>query len=32
VFPRGLAESAHRDISAYGDWRAYMNGGGRAST
>jgi gamma-glutamylcyclotransferase (GGCT)/AIG2-like uncharacterized protein YtfP len=24
LFPRGLAESAHRDISAYGGWRAYI--------
>jgi gamma-glutamylcyclotransferase (GGCT)/AIG2-like uncharacterized protein YtfP len=23
LFPRGLAEGAHRDISAYGGWRAY---------
>jgi gamma-glutamylcyclotransferase (GGCT)/AIG2-like uncharacterized protein YtfP len=24
LFPRSLAESAHRDISAYGGWRAYI--------
>jgi gamma-glutamylcyclotransferase (GGCT)/AIG2-like uncharacterized protein YtfP len=24
LFPRGLAEGRHRDISEYGDWRAYM--------
>ena len=24
LYPRELAEGRHRDISAYGDWRAYM--------
>ena len=24
LFPRDLAEGHHRDISEYGDWRAYM--------
>jgi gamma-glutamylcyclotransferase (GGCT)/AIG2-like uncharacterized protein YtfP len=24
LYPRELAECHHRDISAYGDWRAYM--------
>ena len=24
LYPRALAEGRHRDISAYGDWRAYM--------
>ena len=25
LYPRELAEGRHRDISEYGDWRAYMN-------
>jgi gamma-glutamylcyclotransferase (GGCT)/AIG2-like uncharacterized protein YtfP len=25
LYPRELAEGKHRDISDYGDWRAYMN-------
>ena len=24
LYPRELAEGRHRDISEYGDWRAYM--------
>ncbi len=24
LYPRELAENVHRDISDYGDWRAYM--------
>jgi gamma-glutamylcyclotransferase (GGCT)/AIG2-like uncharacterized protein YtfP len=24
LYPRELAEGRHRDISSYGDWRAYM--------
>jgi len=24
LYPRALAEGVHRDISSYGDWRAYM--------
>lgn len=24
LYPRELAEGQHRDISAYGDWRAYL--------
>jgi gamma-glutamylcyclotransferase (GGCT)/AIG2-like uncharacterized protein YtfP len=24
LYPRALAEGRHRDISAYGDWRAYV--------
>lgn len=25
LYPQELAQSGHRDISDYGDWRAYMN-------
>jgi gamma-glutamylcyclotransferase (GGCT)/AIG2-like uncharacterized protein YtfP len=25
LYPRELAEGKHRDISEFGDWRAYMN-------
>ena len=25
LYPREMAEGQHRDISEYGDWRAYMN-------
>ena len=25
LYPRELAEATHRDISAFGGWRAYMN-------
>jgi gamma-glutamylcyclotransferase (GGCT)/AIG2-like uncharacterized protein YtfP len=28
LYPRELAEGRHRDISDYGDWRAYMAAGG----
>jgi hypothetical protein len=24
LFPRALAEGRHKDISAFGDWRAYV--------
>jgi Allophanate hydrolase C-terminal domain len=24
LYPRALAEGHHRDISAFGDWRAYV--------
>jgi hypothetical protein len=27
LYPRELAEGRHRDISEYGDWRAYTTGG-----
>ena len=25
LYPRGLAEGRHKDISEYGDWRAYVD-------
>ena len=25
LYPRGLAEANHKDISAYGDWRTYIS-------
>ncbi len=28
LYPRELAEGKHRDISEFGDWRAYMIAGG----
>ena len=28
LYPRALAEGHHRDISAFGDWRAYVASGG----
>ncbi len=28
LYPRELAEGKHRDISEYGDWRAYMEDAG----
>ena len=29
LYPRELAEGKHRDISEFGDWRAYMNATGK---
>jgi gamma-glutamylcyclotransferase (GGCT)/AIG2-like uncharacterized protein YtfP len=31
LYPRELAEGRHRDISEYGDWRAYTTGGQNAA-
>ena len=28
LYPRELAEGKHRDISEFGDWRAYMMASG----
>lgn len=32
LYPREMAEGRHRDISAYGDWRAYVDVAGGDST
>ena len=31
LYPRELAEGRHRDISEFGDWRAYMNAIGKGA-
>jgi gamma-glutamylcyclotransferase (GGCT)/AIG2-like uncharacterized protein YtfP len=32
LYPRELAEGRHRDISDYGDWRAYVTAGQREAS